>query len=49
MALFRYAVVHDAGRRFNPMIVEGQQHGEVAHGIGTALFEKAVLDDEGRS
>lgn len=35
----RYVVVNDSGRLINPMIVEGQIHGGVAHGIGNALFE----------
>ena len=35
----RYAAIQDAGRRVNPMIVEGQIHGGIAHGIGNAMFE----------
>ena len=33
----RYVVVHDCGRVINPLIVEGQIQGGVAHGIGNAL------------
>ena len=37
--ILRYVVVNDSGRVINPMIVEGQIVGGVAHGIGNALFE----------
>jgi carbon-monoxide dehydrogenase large subunit len=46
--VLRYLTVDDCGRMLNPMIVEGQIHGGVAHGIGSALFEEAVYDDEGQ-
>jgi carbon-monoxide dehydrogenase large subunit len=42
--LLRYAAVHDCGRAINPMVVEGQLHGGVAQGIGTALAEELVHD-----
>ncbi len=35
--LLRYVVVHDCGRMINPLIVEGQIAGAVAHGIGATL------------
>ena len=44
----RYAVAEDCGRIVNPMIVEGQVHGGVAQGIGAALYEEVVYDDEGQ-
>ncbi|MFC5829184.1 aerobic carbon-monoxide dehydrogenase large subunit [Nonomuraea insulae] len=44
----RYAVVHDCGRLINPMIVEGQIHGGVAQGIGGALYERMVYDQDGQ-
>jgi CO/xanthine dehydrogenase Mo-binding subunit len=34
-----YAVAHDCGRMINPMIVEGQIQGGVAHGIGNCFYE----------
>jgi carbon-monoxide dehydrogenase large subunit len=40
-----YVVVEDCGRMVNPMIVEGQTYGGVAQGIGTALFEEVLYDD----
>jgi carbon-monoxide dehydrogenase large subunit len=44
----RYAVVHDCGRVINPKIVAGQVHGATAQGIGEALMEEIVYDDEGQ-
>ena len=38
--------VDDVGRVVNPMIVEGQVQGGVAQGIGQALLENAVYDDQ---
>ena len=46
--IVRYIAVDDAGNIINPMIVEGQVHGGVAHGIGQALYEGAVYDDSGQ-
>jgi aerobic carbon-monoxide dehydrogenase large subunit len=43
--ILRYVVVNDSGRIINPMIVEGQIVGGVAHGIGNALFEWMGYDD----
>jgi CO/xanthine dehydrogenase Mo-binding subunit len=44
----RYVVVHDCGKVINPMIVEGQIHGGVAHGIGNAFYEQLVYDENGQ-
>src|SRR2546427_7229651 len=44
----RYVVVHDCGRVINPMIVEGQIQGGVAHGIGNAFYEQLVYDEAGQ-
>jgi len=41
----RYVVVSDCGRLINPVIVEGQIVGGVVHGIGNALLERMVYDD----
>jgi carbon-monoxide dehydrogenase large subunit len=46
--LLRYLVSHDCGRLINPMIVEGQIHGGVAQGVGGALFEEMVYDEQGQ-
>lgn len=45
--ILRYVVVHDCGRALNPMVVDGQVHGGVAHGIGAALLEETVHDAQG--
>lgn len=44
----RYLGLHDCGKLINPQIVEGQIHGAVAHGIGNALFEEMLYDDNGQ-
>jgi aerobic carbon-monoxide dehydrogenase large subunit len=46
--LLKYAAVHDCGRPINPVIVEGQLHGGVAQGLGTALSEELVYDGDGQ-
>ena len=38
----------DVGRIINPMIVNGQLHGGLAHGIGQALLEHCEYDAEGQ-
>src|SRR5439155_15273910 len=43
----RLVVVHDCGTVVNPMVVEGQVHGGVAQGIGMALLEEVVHDEDG--
>jgi carbon-monoxide dehydrogenase large subunit len=42
-----YVAVDDVGKVINPLIVEGQVHGGLAQGIGQALFEEAVYDEDG--
>ena len=42
-----YVAVDDTGVLVNPLIVAGQVHGGIAQGIGQALFEEAVYDDDG--
>jgi carbon-monoxide dehydrogenase large subunit len=44
----RFIVAEDCGRIVNPMIVDGQVHGGVAQGIGAALFEEVVFNEEGQ-
>jgi carbon-monoxide dehydrogenase large subunit len=43
-----YVVVEDGGVLLNPMIVDGQIHGGVAQGIGTALYEEMRFDADGQ-
>jgi carbon-monoxide dehydrogenase large subunit len=44
----RYAAIQDSGRRINPIIVEGQVHGGIAHGIGNAILEWMGYDAAGQ-
>ncbi len=44
----RFTAVDDVGNIVNPMIVEGQVHGGVVHGIGQALCEHAIFDESGQ-
>jgi carbon-monoxide dehydrogenase large subunit len=44
----RYAAVDDVGRAVNPMIVHGQLHGGITHGIGQALLEQVCYDQSGQ-
>jgi CO/xanthine dehydrogenase Mo-binding subunit len=44
----RYTAVQDAGRAVHPSYVEGQMQGGAAQGIGWALNEEYIYDDEGR-
>jgi len=44
----KYCVVDDCGTRLNPANVEGQTEGSVVQGVGAALLEEYVYDDEGQ-
>ncbi len=44
----RFTAGDDFGRIINPMIVDGQVHGGVTQGIGQALYEQCVYDDDGQ-
>ena len=46
--IVRYVVGHDCGKLLNPLIVEGQILGGVAHGLSNALYEEAVFDEAGQ-
>jgi carbon-monoxide dehydrogenase large subunit len=46
--LLRYVVAHDCGKVINPIIVDGQVHGGVAQGVGGALWEDMVYNEEGQ-
>jgi len=46
--LQRFVAADDFGRVVNPMIVEGQVHGGLTQGIGQALYEQCVYDDDGQ-
>jgi aerobic carbon-monoxide dehydrogenase large subunit len=46
--LEKYVVAEDCGQLINPLIVDGQVHGGVAQGIGAALYEEVVYDEQGQ-
>jgi aerobic carbon-monoxide dehydrogenase large subunit len=48
VTIVRYIAIQDSGRRVNPLIVEGQVHGGIAHGIGNAVFEWMGYDAAGQ-
>ena len=48
VTVLRYVAVDDCGPVINPMIVDGQVHGAIAQGLGQALYEGVVYDEEGQ-
>ncbi|PVH28467.1 xanthine dehydrogenase family protein molybdopterin-binding subunit [Pararhodobacter oceanensis] len=48
MKLRRFVVVEDCGTILNPMIVDGQVRGGVVQGIGSAIMEHMIYDEEGQ-
>lgn len=44
----RYVIVHDCGNQINPGIVEGMVIGSTVHGIGAALYEDFVYNEDGQ-
>ena len=46
VTILKYVITHDAGNLINPLIVDGQVQGGLAHGIGNALFEELHFDDD---
>ena len=48
ISLREFYSVDDCGPRISPLLVEGQIHGGLAQGIGQALLEEIVFDDQGQ-
>lgn len=46
--LIRYVAVDDVGNIVNPLIVDGQVQGGIVQGVGQALYEQAVYDNDGQ-
>ncbi len=44
----RWVAVDDCGPAINPMLIDGQVHGGVTHGIGQAIYEQVVYDERGQ-
>ena len=47
VAIDRYVTTHDAGRRLNPALVDGQIRGAFAHAVGAALYEELAYSEDG--
>lgn len=48
VTVVRYSVAHDCGTILNPVIVDGQIDGGVAHGLSNALLERVVYTEDGQ-
>jgi len=48
VTILRYVVVHDCGTVINPLVVEAQVQGGVAHGIGNSFYEQLSFDENGQ-
>jgi carbon-monoxide dehydrogenase large subunit len=46
--LKRYVCVDDCGPAINPMLIDGQVHGGIVHGVAQALYEQVVYDENGQ-
>lgn len=46
--IVKYIAVDDCGPQINPLLVEGQVQGGIAHSLGQALFERTVYDENGQ-
>jgi 2-furoyl-CoA dehydrogenase large subunit len=44
----KWASVHDAGTILNPMLLEGQVMGSIAHALGGTLYEEWAYDEYGQ-
>ena len=48
VTILRFVIAQDAGRAIHPSYVEGQMQGGVVQGIGWALNEEYIYDEDGR-
>jgi carbon-monoxide dehydrogenase large subunit len=46
--IVKYVAVDDCGNQVNPLLIEGQVQGGIAHSIGQVLFERTVYDESGQ-
>ncbi|HEX5020074.1 MAG TPA: xanthine dehydrogenase family protein molybdopterin-binding subunit [Candidatus Binatia bacterium] len=44
----KYVAVDDCGKVINPLLVDGQVQGGIAQGLGQALYEEMVYDENGQ-
>jgi aerobic carbon-monoxide dehydrogenase large subunit len=48
LEIVKYVAVDDCGKVINPLLVEGQIHGGIVQGLGQALFEEVIYDENGQ-
>jgi carbon-monoxide dehydrogenase large subunit len=48
VTVLRYVAIDDCGNPVNPLLIDGQIHGGVVHGIGQALYEHVHYDEAGQ-
>jgi len=48
VTITKYVAVDDCGPQINPLLVEGQVQGGIAHSLGQVLFEQTVYDENGQ-
>jgi carbon-monoxide dehydrogenase large subunit len=48
VTVVRYVAVDDCGPAINPMLIDGQVHGGIVHGLGQALYEQIHYDENGQ-
>ena len=46
--IVRYVAVDDCGPAINPLLIDGQVHGGITHGVGQALYERIHYDESGQ-
>jgi carbon-monoxide dehydrogenase large subunit len=44
--ILKYVMTHDSGNLINPLLVDGQVQGSIAHGIGNSTLEDMQYDDQ---
>ena len=44
--VLNYTIAHDCGVMVNPLVIDGQVAGGAAHGLGFAMYEKMIWDDQ---
>lgn len=47
-SLLKFVCLEDPGKCINPMVCEGQVHGQIGHQMSAALFERLIYDEDGR-
>jgi carbon-monoxide dehydrogenase large subunit len=48
VSFVKYVTVDDCGHQINPLLIEGQVQGGIAHSIGQVLYERTVYDENGQ-